>query len=251
MNASRSAGSGWSAFFGGISPAAHAVVDPHPDARTFAGSSGLNGSAVRSSRPAFSSASWQEVQWASTNGARSSPRTAVQRRPPTGPARGGATRCAWTGCPVRRRDARRRSGDLRRDVVTGPVKTQTILDARNRNTLPAAFDPAGDRLEPEPGLVLGPHLDRLARVRRPQPPHPPPQVFFHRRRVGGSADRGWDGRGTCNVNPRGSGRSLEILSTNRCTGLAWTARITSVRTVSPWPGQPPDRHLHARTGDRR
>ena len=76
------------------------------------------------------------------------------------------------------------------------------LPARVGPAPPQPPDPAGDRLEPQPRLVLGPHLDRLGRVRGPQPPHPPSQVFFHCRRVGWSAERGWEGRGTCNVNPR-------------------------------------------------
>src|SRR5205823_5919206 len=66
---------------------------------------------------------------------------------------------------------------------------------------PQPPDPAGDRLEPQPRLVLGPHLDRLARVGGPQPPHPAAQVFFHARRRGGSADLGWLGRGTWRENP--------------------------------------------------
>src|SRR5206468_904444 len=58
-----------------------------------------------------------------------------------------------------------------------------------------------DRLEPQPRLVLGPHLDRLPGVGPPQPPDPPPQVFFHARRLGGSAELGWLGRGTWRLNP--------------------------------------------------
>src|SRR5262249_59666930 len=61
--------------------------------------------------------------------------------------------------------------------------------------------PRGVRLGAHRALVLGPPLAPLAGVRRPQPPQAPPQVFFQRRRAGGSAERGWLGRGTWRVNP--------------------------------------------------
>src|SRR5262249_9456048 len=67
---------------------------------------------------------------------------------------------------------------------------------------PRGPHPAGDRLEPQPALILRPHLDLLARAALPQALQPRPQIFFQRRRTAASAAQGWDGRGTWSVTPR-------------------------------------------------
>ena len=58
-----------------------------------------------------------------------------------------------------------------------PVHVQPLVfgpPARPGSASLAPPHPAGNRLQSEPCLVLGPHLDDLSGVHRPQPPHPSP-----------------------------------------------------------------------------
>src|SRR5581483_4633862 len=86
--------------------------------------------------------------------------------------------------------------------------------------------PPGDRLEAQPRLVLGPHLDLRPGVGGPQLPPPPPQVFFHARRVGASAARGWLGRGTWRVNPRPTSHRHPVTGPTTMPHRSATYRMT-------------------------
>src|SRR5262249_6865138 len=72
--------------------------------------------------------------------------------------------------------ARRTSG---RCPACEPVDVQPVVPGPPARPGPPALegpDPAGDRLEPEPGLVLGPHLHPLTGVPTPEPGEPPAEV---------------------------------------------------------------------------
>src|SRR5581483_5233237 len=80
------------------------------------------------------------------------------------------------GVDPRQQDAERLSGPRPGE----PVHVQPLVPGPPARPGPAALerpDPPGDRLEPEPGLVLGPHLDPLKRVPPAEPGQPPSQVF--------------------------------------------------------------------------
>src|SRR5262249_28585191 len=119
---------------------------------------------------------------------RARPRTLPRRRP------AGVRLTSWD-IPARQRDVRAKS---RRPAGARSVPRRRPLHP-NAGCVPSR---STSRLETQPNLVLGPHLDGLATVCFPQPLHPASPFFFQRLRVDGSAERGWLGRGTWRVNPK-------------------------------------------------